>query len=120
MAPTNPHTATELHAQHTYKRAVLDSLDPRAWSVGKQVLLSESPIVFGGGNKQATDVSKYVWFVLGHTDAEKFYTTPLGQHAVRGSRHKSGGLGWTKVAFYVVDWRAIDATLDSKLQLYKQ
>ena len=102
------------------KRAVADSLDPLSRPIGKQVLPRESASIFVGGVKQTTDVAKAVRFTIGHSDAEKFYTTPLGRRDARGNRAKTGGLGWSKEAFFAVDWRALDATLDSKPQMYKQ
>ena len=61
------------------KRAVTDSLDPRARTIGKQVLHCKSASIFVGGIKQTADVSKGVKFVLRHSEAEKFYTTQLGR-----------------------------------------
>ena len=102
------------------KRAVADSLDPSSRTIGKQVLPRESASIFVGGVKQTTDVARAVRFTIGHSDAEKFYTTPLGRRDARGNRAKTGGLGWSKESFFAVDWRALDATLDSKPQMYKQ
>jgi hypothetical protein len=102
------------------KRAVADSIDPSSRTIGKQVLPRESASISVGGVKQTTDVARAVRFTIGHSDAEKFYTTPLGRRDARGNRANTGGLGWSKESFFAVDWRALDATLDSKPQMYKQ
>ena len=60
------------------KRAVADSLDLQARRIDKQSLSFESTCVFVGGITQLTSVSKGSRSVLGHVDAEKIYTTPLG------------------------------------------
>lgn len=78
------------------------------------VLPKESAAVFINNIKQTSDVAKEARFALGHVDAEKFYTTPLGDRNERGQRDKRGGLGWTKDSFDAMDWRALDATLDPK------
>ena len=70
------------------------------------------------GVKQTSDVANEVRFALGLADAERFYTTPLGERDARG-RRRGGGLGWTKQAFQAVDWWALDAAPASKWQMYR-
>ena len=62
--------------------------------------------------KQTTDVSTDVRYELGRVDVEKFYCMPVGNKG-------TGGLGWAKDSFEVVDWPALDATLSSKGHMYK-
>ena len=80
----------------------------------------ESATIIANGIKQTTDIAKDVSFALGHKDAKKFYTTPLGLHDKHGRRNKAGGIGWSKESLHAVDWWAVDATLDKKSQMYKQ
>ena len=75
------------------KRAIVDSLESQARRIDKQSLPCESKFIFVGGIKQTTDVSKDIGFFLGHVDAEKFYTTPLGRRDAWGNRNKNSGLG---------------------------
>ena len=83
--------------------------------------MGECESIFVGGIKQRTDVAKAVRFTIDHSDAENLYTTPLGIRDSQGNLTKTGGLGWSKNDFFVVNWRALDATLDSKTQImYKQ
>ncbi len=108
------------HCDTLAKRAVRDTLKP-IFSVPHQpVLPKESAAVFINNIKQTSDVAKEVRFALGHVDAEKFYTTPLGERNKHGQRDKRGGLGWSKASFDAVDWRALDSTLDPKPQMYKE
>ena len=65
-------------------------------------------------------MSKEVYFALGWKEVETFYTTPLGARDKNGIRDKHGGLGWSKEAVDVVDWRALDETLYNKPRMYKQ
>ena len=102
------------------KQAVQSSLDLYIPAPTHQVLTRASAAVFIGRVKQTTDVAQEVRYILGHNEAEKFYTTPLGERDVRGVPDKYGGLGWTQASFDVIDWKARDATLHGKLQLYKQ
>ena len=59
-------------------------------------------------------MARDVRFALGYSDAEAFYTTPLGPTDSNGNRHKNSGLGWNREAFRAVDWEALDATLHTK------
>ena len=102
------------------KAAVTRSLTPTARRIPEQVLPTESAAVFVGGIKQTTNLAKNVRLVLGRVDAEAFYTTPLGIRDKNGKRNKRGGLGWTKASFDAVDWDTLDATLESKPQMYRQ
>ena len=102
------------------KTAVQESLHCFDHRTRKQVLPCESAAVFVGGSKQTSDVARDVRFALGYSDAEAFYTTPLGPTDSNGNRHKNSGLGWSREAFRAVDWEALDATLHKKTQMYKQ
>ena len=71
--------------------------------------------------KQTLDVAKEARFTLDWKEVETFYTTPLGAHDKNGIWDKHGGLSWSKEeAFDTVDWRALDATLHNRPQMYKQ
>ena len=102
------------------KTAVQESLHCFDHRTRTQVLPCESAAVFVGGLKQTSDVARDVRFALGYSDAEAFYTTPLGPTDSNGNRHKNSGLGWSREAFRAVDWEALDATLHKKPQMYKQ
>ena len=102
------------------KTAVQESLHCFDHRTRTQVLPCESAAVFVGGSKQTSDVARDVRFALGYSDAEAFYTTPLGPTDSNGNRHKNSGLGWSREAFRAVDWEALDATLHKKPQMYKQ
>ena len=54
------------------RKVVVDSLDPRAHTIGNQVLPCESAGIFVGRIKKTADVFKDIRFVLVHLDAEKF------------------------------------------------
>ena len=101
------------------KQAVESSLSPRSPRYSHQRLPRESAAVFVHGIKQTSDVAKDVRFALGQVEAERFYTASLGERRPDGSR-KKGGLGWSKASFHAVDWRALDATLDTKPWMYRQ
>ena len=62
------------------------------------------------------DMAKEAQFTSGK-EAETFYTTPLGARDKNGVWDKHGGLGWSKEAFDMVDWRALGATLYNKPQM---
>ena len=62
--------------------------------------------------KQTLDVARDVCFALGHVDAVKFFTTPLGCHGKYGCQYKDDGLGWSKEYSYAIDWHTLDATLN--------
>ena len=82
-------------------------------------LPGEGAAVYVGGVKQTSDVTKDVRFALSLQDAERFYTTPLGERR-RDGRRRPGGLGWSTAAFRAVDWWTLDATLATKGKMYKQ
>ena len=71
------------------------------------------------GVKQTSDVADDVRFALAMTEAERFYTAPLGELRPDGRRGKGKGLGWSTGAFRAVDWWALDATLATKGTMYK-
>ena len=102
------------------KSAVTRSLQPAHIRTTTLRLPCESAAVVISGIKQTSDVATEARFALGFKEAEKFYTTPIGTINDRGRRSRHGGLGWSKNAFHAVDWRALDATLDKKPQMYKQ
>ena len=101
------------------KRSVWGTLNPRAPPFGKQVLPRESLKVFIGGIKQDSDVAQEARFALGIIYAIQFNTIPLGQCDTQGRQDENGGLVWTTDDFDSVDWRALDATLTGKPNMYK-
>ena len=80
----------------------------------------ESVAVYVEGLKQTSDVAKDVRYVLGKAEAMDFYTRPVNAKDDSGRRKSGGGLGWSKASFNAVAWGELDATLDSKGQMYKQ
>ena len=79
-------------------------------NLGKQLLSMERATVFENNFKLTTDVAKEVHFYLGEVEAQKFY---------KGRVQKKGrGLGWSATRFAQVEWRAIDAALASKPEMY--
>ena len=101
------------------KSAVTSGLGTPRPHRSQQRLPRESVAVFVAGRKQTSDVAKEVRFALGLVDAERFYTAPPGAVNDAGRRGK-GGLGWSKASFDAVAWEALDATLDTKGQMYCQ
>ena len=95
-------------------------LDPRVPPIVRQVIPRESAAVFISGVKPTSDVTKETHFAQGQKEAETFDTIPLEARDKNGIRDKHGGLVWNKEAFDAVDWRALDATLHNKPQIYKQ
>ena len=101
------------------KAAVTESLSDMS-PHRQQRLPRESVAVYVNGLKQTSDVAKDVRYALGKVEAERFYTKPPNPKDDRGRRKPGGGLGWTKPMFDAVAWEALDATLDSKPQMYRQ
>ena len=85
------------------KAAVSQSLEPGAPANRNQRLPKESAAVYVRGVKQTSDVADDVRFALAMTEAERFYTAPLGVLRPNGTRDKSKGLGWSTGAFRAVD-----------------
>ena len=77
---------------------------------GKQLLPLEKAAVFVNNIKLTTDVAKEVRFCLGEVEARKFYTGRI--------QKKGGGLGWSATRFAQVEWKAINAALASKPDMY--
>jgi len=83
--------------------AVQDSLYCfNQWSQ-KQDLPYKSAAVFITGFGQISNISKEVWFAMGHADSLAFYTNPLGPRD-----------RWSCDDFQTVDRRALNTTLQDK------
>jgi hypothetical protein len=67
------------------------------------------------GVKLVTDVGPEVHIQLGMEEAERFYTKPC--NIVNGVN--KGSLGWSSQCFHAVAWKALDATLKSKSDMFQ-
>ncbi len=82
---------------------------------GPHFLPLEKAAVVLDGFKLTTDVGPEVRIQLGMEEAERFYTKPC--NIVFGVNKR--GLGWSSQRFHAVTWKALDATLKSKLDMFQ-
>jgi hypothetical protein len=67
------------------------------------------------GEKLTTDTGQEVWYALGQEDAQRFYTGAI----VMNRSTNTGGLGWTQYKFDQVSWKSINATLQTKPDMFQ-
>ena len=85
--------------------------NPQRWTL----LPFEQSALFVEGIKLTSDVSGPVRFALGRIEAERFYTQAVD---IQDNGVNTGGLGWDRERFNLVDWESLHECLHTKKEMF--